>query len=173
MTRRVALWLTGLAALGLLAVLVGLDTRLHDAGGPGIVPFELAGSAARADAILAEWGPDGRDTARLSLRLDFAFLIAYGAFYALAAAAARDLARARGWSRLVPPAALVLAVPLGAALLDAVENVFLLLTIGDAGPWAPRLAAVFAGGKFVLTAATAAYVLIVLARGAAGAVRSR
>ena len=41
--------------------------RIQDSGGPGIVPFELAGGTERATEILGEWGEAGRDAAKLSL----------------------------------------------------------------------------------------------------------
>lgn len=165
MTRRRGLWLSGLVAAGLLAALAVLDARLKEIGGPGIIPFELAGSRSRARTILDEWGAAGRPTAELSLWLDFAFLTAYGAFFALAAWASRDLARRHRWSRLVAPRWAVVGVPVGAAVFDAVENVFLLLVIGDPlGEAWSRLAAVFAVGKFTLSFITLAYLLAVLAR---------
>ena len=165
MTRRRGLWLSGLIAAALLAVLAVLDARLQETGGPGIIPFEVAGSRSRADAILVEWDMPGRATARLSLWLDFAFLTAYGAFFALAAAALRDLAQRHTWSSLVAPYWAVVGAPVGAALFDAVENAFLLLAIsdrlGEAWPW---LAAIFAAGKFALSLVTLCYLVAVLGR---------
>lgn len=162
------MWLTAAGALVLFVVLGVLDGRLQQTGGPGIVPFELAGDLPRAQEILADWGAAGRDTARLSLWLDFAFLAAYGAFLALAAAALRDMALRRGWRRLAPARRLVVMLPVGAAGLDALENLFLLLTVGEhGGVAAPRLAALCAIGKFALLGATLAYILAVLTRAAA------
>lgn len=169
---RRALWLTGLSTLALLVALGTLDGRLQETGGPGIIPFEIAGSLARAREILADWGAAGRETARLSLYLDFVFLAAYGAFFALATVALRDLALRRGWRRLAPPRALVMALPAGAAGLDVLENIFLLMAVNEiGGAVAPRLAAVFAAGKFALLGVTLAYILVVLARAAASARR--
>ena len=34
-------------------------------GGPGIIPFELAGSATRAEDIMTRWGSDGQRAATL------------------------------------------------------------------------------------------------------------
>lgn len=151
----------------LFVVLALLDGRLHETGGPGIVPFEVAGDLPRAKEILVDWGVAGRETARQSLWLDFAFLAAYGAFLALAATALRDLALRRGWHRLAPARRLVVILPVGAAGLDALENVFLLLTVGErGGAAAPRLAAIFATGKFALLGVTLAYFLAVLIRAA-------
>lgn len=100
--------------------------------------------------------------------LDFLFLAAYGAFLALGSTAVRDIALSRGWRRLVVGSALVVIVPVGAAGFDALENVFLLLTVGHhGGATAPRLAAIFAAGKFVFLGATLAYIVAVLARAAA------
>jgi hypothetical protein len=162
------LWLSGAIALVLFVVLGVLDRRLQQTGGPGIIPFEVAGDLPRAREILADWGAVGRDTARLSLWLDFAFLAAYGTFFALAAASLRDVALRRGWRRLAPARRLVVMLPIGAAALDALENVFLLLTVSEhGGATAPRLAAICAAGKFALLGATLAYILAVLTRAAA------
>ena len=172
MRLRLGLWLTGFAAVALFVALSVLDGRLHETGGPGIIPFELAGELARAREILADWGSEGRDTARLSLWLDFAFLVAYGGFLALAATAARGLALRRGWRRLAAARGLVVALPVGAAALDVLENIFLLATVGaHGGATSPRLAAICATGKFALVIATLAYILAVLARAATSARR--
>ena len=171
MTRRRALWLTGLASLALFAVLTALDLRMRDAGGPGIVGFELAGSEERAVGILADWGAAGRDAARASLWIDFPFLLAYGAFLTLAVAALRDLARRRGLGRLAAAGVGIVALPATAAAFDAIENVGLLVAVeGEGGDRAPLLATVCASLKFVLLAIAIAYLAAVpiAARRAAG-----
>jgi hypothetical protein len=132
---------------------------MKDAGGPGMVPFELTGGQDRADEILAEWGEDGQDAARESLWIDFGFLLAYGAFLTLALAATRDLAIRRGWRRLGAIGRVVL--PFGAlgAAFDALENACLLLTLDGAGAAFPLLATIFASLKFLFLAAAIAYIL--------------
>lgn len=160
MNRRGALWLFGLTALALLGVLALLDLRMEDAGGPGIVSFELAGSSERASEILAQWGEDGRSAARLSLWLDFPFLLAYGAFLSLAVMAVRDAGAKRGWRRYAKPGALIAALVWVAAAFDAVEDVNLLLVLGGhGGGVAPALATGFAIGKFIGLAVVAAYLI--------------
>lgn len=162
MTRGRALVLLAVAVLVLLAAMKPAEDRMTGKG-PGIVAFELAGSADRSQEIQAEWGEDGRDAARQQLWIDYAFMLAYGAFLVLAAAATRDLARSRGWRRLIAVGAL--AVPAGgiAAGCDAVENACLLLTLGGAGSWAPVTATVFAVAKFALLLIAVAYILAGLA----------
>lgn len=162
MTRGRALALLAVAMLALLAAMQPAEQRMTD-NGPGMVPFELAGSAERSQEIRAEWGEDGRDAARQQLWIDYGFMLAYGAFLVLAAAATRDLARSRGWRRLIALGAL--AVPAGgiAAACDAVENACLLLTLGGAGGWAPVTATVFAAVKFALLLIALAYILSGLA----------
>jgi hypothetical protein len=158
--RRGALWLFGLAALMLLGVLALLDLRMEDAGGPGIVSFELAGSTERAGEILVQWGEDGRSAARLSLWLDFPFLLAYGAFLSLAVMAMRDGGANRGWLRYAKAGALIAVLPWVAAAFDAVEDVNLLLTLdGHGGGAAPALATGFAIAKFIGLAVVAAYLI--------------
>src|SRR5689334_6927527 len=158
MTRARALVLLAVAVVGLLAAMKPAEDRMTE-NGPGIVSFELAGSADRSQEIQSEWGEDGRDAARQQLWIDYGFMLAYGAFLVLAAAATRELARSRDWSRLV--AVGVLAVPAGgiAAGCDAIENACLLLTLGGAGSWAPVTATVFAVAKFTLLLIALAYIL--------------
>ncbi len=150
----------GVLALVIGGVLLSIDGRMWDEGGPGIVGFELAASEERAQDILIEWGEDGRDAARLSLWLDFAYLATYGAFWVLATLATRDLASRRGWRRLtrLGPAAVALAV--AAPVLDAAENTCLLLVLGGSGGAAlPALATVFASGKFAALTFAIGYVV--------------
>lgn len=135
------------------------EERMQDAGGPGIVSFELAGGQNRADEILAEWGGDGQDAARQSLWIDFGFLLAYGIFLTLAAAAIRDLARERGWRRLAAIGEVVVSFGALGAACDALENICLLLTIEGTGAALPLLATIFAAFKFVFLAAAIAYLL--------------
>jgi len=155
-------WLigSGVATVVLYVVLIVLDRKLTDTGGPSIVAFELAGSEERAAEILAEWGSSGRDHARSSLWIDFPFMLAYGAFLTLAALATRDFARQHGRRALATAG---VAAPLAAAAtagFDALENVFLLLTLGGHGGRAgPAIAAAAASVKFLLLAATIVYLL--------------
>jgi len=162
-TRRRGLIAAGIATVVLLLAMSPADQRMQDSGGPGIVPFELAGGQDRADEILAEWGEDGQDAARESLWIDFGFSLAYGTFLTLALAAVRDLARKRGWQRLAAIGGVV--VPFGAlaAAFDVLENICLLLTLDGAGAAFPLLATIFAGCKFVLLVAAIAYLLAGLA----------
>ena len=147
----------------LLLAMSPADQRMQDTGGPGIVPFELAGDQDRADEILAEWGEDGREAARESLWIDFGFLLAYGTFLTLALAAVRDLARKRDWRRLAAIGGVAVSFGALGAAFDALENICLLLTLDGAGATFPLLATIFAACKFILLAAAIAYLLIGLA----------
>jgi hypothetical protein len=153
----------GIASLLLFLAMSPAEQRMRDTGGPGMVPFELTGGEDRAEEILAEWGDEGQDAARESLWIDFGFLIAYGTFLTLAVAATRDLATERGWSGLAGVGRVV--TPFGAlgAAFDALENVCLLLTLGDAGKAYPLLATVFAACKFFFLAVAIAYLMVGLA----------
>lgn len=163
MTRRRGLIASGIATLALLLAMSPADQRMRDTGGPGIVPFELAGSQDRADEIFSEWGEDGQDAARESLWIDFGFLLAYGTFLTLALAAVRDLARERGWRRLAAIGGVVISFGALGAAFDALENVCLLLALDGAGAAFPLLATIFAACKFVLLAAAIAFLLAGLA----------
>ncbi|HEX2283327.1 MAG TPA: hypothetical protein VHI10_00650 [Mycobacterium sp.] len=133
--------LLGVGALAVFVVLAVLDLRLQDRGS-GIIPFEIAFSESRAQEILAEWGDSGRDTALASLWIDYLFIAFYGTYLAL----------------LMPGR--LAALPVAGAACDALENLFLLLTVGGrALDFAPVLAGVFAVGKFALLIATFGYLL--------------
>jgi hypothetical protein len=140
------------------------DQRMQDTGGPGIVPFELAGGQDRADEILAEWGEDGQDAAREQLWIDFGFMLAYGSFLTFALVTVLDLARKRGWRRLAAIGGGVVFFGALGASCDALENVCLLLTLAGAGAAFPLLATIFATCKFTLLTLAIAYLIAVLAR---------
>jgi hypothetical protein len=157
-TRKRALIALAIAMVAIGAVLLALDARMRDAGGPGIVGFELAGTQGRAAEILADWGGEGTDAAKASLWLDYAYIVAYGTFLVLAAAATRDLAERRGWTRMASLGFAVIPFAAGAAAFDAIEDVGLLLAVNQhGGDAAPRLAQVCALAKFALLAVTIAY----------------
>lgn len=164
MSGKRALIASAIATLTIGVVLLVLDTRMMDAGGPGIIGFELAGTEDRAAEILGEWGDRGADAARASLWIDYGFIVAYTTFLVLAAGATRRLAERRGWSRMA--AFGVVAAPLAAAAgaCDAIEDVWLLLAVDQhGGALAPRLGQLFAVAKFTLLAVTIAYLLAGLA----------
>ena len=56
------------AFVGYTAIMSVLERRMRATGGPGIIPFELAGSAFRAEQIMAQWGRAGERAARVSRR---------------------------------------------------------------------------------------------------------
>ena len=151
--RRALQALIALAFVCLLA-LAALDAPLRTPAAPrGIVSFELAGDAARAQRILESGGADGRARAARILALDFVFLAAYAPGLALLCAAASDRERARG-TRLATAAAVLAWGQLAAGGLDAVENLALLRILGGgtSAAWSV-LAAACAWPKFGLVAA--------------------
>jgi hypothetical protein len=97
MTRKRALILLAVSTVALGVFLTAIDPSTKDDGNPSIVAFEFAWDEERAAEIRADWGEEGRDAARLSLWVDFAYLLSYGAFLVLASAATRELAARRGW----------------------------------------------------------------------------
>lgn len=98
-------------------VMLLLERRMRETGGLGIIPFELAGSAAQSEDIMTRWGIDGQRAARLSLWLDFGYMATYGAFTMLLV----DRARRRRGHPAALPATVIVAVA-----ADATEGVSLL-----------------------------------------------
>lgn len=160
MTRRRALWILGVVALALFAVLLALDGRMQDAGSHGIVAFEVAFTSGKAQEIIVAWGSKGHDAAQLSLWLDFLYLIAYGLFLWLAVRALGDAFRGRGMDGWARPAGAISLLALICAAADAVEDIFLLLVLGGhVRSIGPPLAGSFATLKFACLAVVIAYLL--------------
>jgi hypothetical protein len=105
------------AFAGYTTVMTVLESRMRATGGPGIIPFELAGSGFRAEQIMAQWGRDGERAARASMWLDFGYMTTYGALAALLVERAR---RRRGHPRALTSAVAV------AVAGDAIEGISLL-----------------------------------------------
>ncbi len=129
-------------------------------GTPGVIEYEFVGSEDRATEMLAEWGEDGQDDIRLSLWIDYGFMLVYGAFFLLAGLATRDFARERGKQALASVGRWAPWCAVWAAIFDAIENANLLLILGGrGGSISPPLATICASIKFVLIAIAIGYVV--------------
>jgi hypothetical protein len=163
MSRKHVLILLGVATVAFTVIIELIDPS-RVSSGPTILAFEFAGSTSRAAQIMAEWGAKGRSAARLSLLLDYGYMLSYGLFFCLAGLAIRDTARIRGWRRLAVLGVVVPFFAVAAATFDASENVALLLTLaGSGGSFAAPFAAVCSGIKFTLIGIAILYVLVGLA----------
>jgi hypothetical protein len=159
LSRRQWIVLTGVATVAFWIAL-GIIERSLPNGTPGIVAFEFVRNADRAARFLAEWGAGGRDTARLSLIVDYGFMVSYGTFVTLAGLATRDFGREHDRRALASAGRVVPWFAAAAAVFDAGENAFLLLTVGgNGGSAAPVLATVCASVKWVLIVVAVGYVL--------------
>jgi hypothetical protein len=136
--------LMGLAALTLLcgaAMLPAMRTMGNH--GASLIAFESAGSVARSQEIISEWGSAGKTAMWWQLALDTPFLIGYGLFLAGACTAVARRARAVGKPRLERAAVAVAWLGPIAAAADFSQNVSLalILTGHVTQPW-PRISAV-------------------------------
>ncbi len=148
--RKRALVLLGVATVAFTVILELIDPS-RVSHGPTILDFEFAGSSARAAHIKAEWGAEGRSAAHISLLVDYAYMLSYGLFFALAGFAVRDAARVHGWNGLATVGRVVPYLAIAAAMFDASENVALLLTLGGNGAsFAPPFATGCSVLKFTL-----------------------
>jgi hypothetical protein len=146
--------------LFVMAVLNTVGDLLKTEAAPqGIVSFELAGDVPTAQAILDSWDL-ARTHAGFSLGFDFLFLVVYSTTIAFAcvwvACALRD-----HWRWLVSAGLLLAWGQWLAALLDAIENTALLVTLLDSptAPW-PQIARWCAVPKFALVFLGLAYVIL-------------
>jgi hypothetical protein len=157
--RRQATWALAPALLIQLRLFAALERRMRATGGPGIIPFELAGTPERTRRIIDVWGPDGRRAARQSLLLDYAFPPTYACLQALGCMATGDRYRAGGRSVLAAAGGPLAWGQLAAAGFDYVENTALLLTLAGRDSRAPALARRAALAKFALLFAGWSYML--------------
>jgi hypothetical protein len=133
---RRALW--ALAAITLIsgaAMLPAMSTMSDH--GASLIAFESAGSVARSQEIVSEWGGPGKTAAWWQLALDTPFLIGYGLFMAGACAAVARRAARVGKARLARAAALIAWCGPAAAGADFLQNVSLALILSGhvVQPW--------------------------------------
>jgi hypothetical protein len=153
----------GIATVAFNVVLFVIDQRLERTGGPSILGLEFAGSAERVDQIASEWGAHGVYLARLSLWIDFGFMVSYGVFFTLAGLATRDFAREHGRRALARAGLVVPYFAAAAAIFDACENSVWLLALGGHATSLAPVATGCAIVKFTLIGIAIVYSLCGLA----------
>lgn len=149
------------------ALMAFVDVPLQGDAAPwGIVSFELAGTPQRALAILLEWrSKSALGHAKLSLIIDFVYLLVYGVFFSMLAIWVGKRLDEETWSTRAAWAATL------AAGFDVLENGVLLFEVvrfSSPAPY-PQVALTFAGAKFVLLGVSVLYGVV----GGARAVRRR
>ncbi len=158
--RNRALVALGVSQAALTLEMLRLERAMIRTGGPGIIPFELAGTPARAAAIMSTWGADGQRAARRSLLMDYPYLVNYAALHALACAAARDALSRRGHDRLAAIGPAVAWGQIAAGGCDVIENAALLAVLAGSRQRAPGIARAGAQTKFALLAVGWGYLLV-------------
>lgn len=149
--RKRIFWLTLAASLVLLLVFNTTGAPLITSAAPmGIVSFELAGAPERAQAMLNAWDMSARLIAAFGLGIDYLFMVTYSMSISMAGLMAAEALRRCNWplAQLGGPLAWG---QLLAALLDAVENVALMVILlgGATSPWS-WIAYWCASVKFIL-----------------------
>src|SRR6187455_927538 len=150
-------------SLILMFQLRGFDASLQEAAPGGIVGYELAWSASRANEYLSAWrGTEALETAKVSLGVDFAFLLAYPLMFATGAGllVRRPIVGAFDRFGNVIRRAVLLCIP-----LDAIENLALWRMIDHgASDGLAHLATICAALKFALVIAATIWCLAALSR---------
>jgi len=153
-------WMFFAIAVALMIVMQLLGAPLKTADAPaGIVSYELAGSAAESQRILASWDAGTRASAGLNLGLDYLFIVSYAAAIgmgcSLLAVSIRQRAGVLAWVGIVLAWGQLLA-----GALDALENAALLRLLLGAEPAAwPAVARACAIPKFLIVALGILYLL--------------
>ena len=160
-------WMHASAQPRLLALLTGVTLALSvwlsvlgaalttEVTPQGIVSFELAGTAAAAQAVIGAWDARAREAAMLVQGVDFLFLVAYPLWFSLASL---RLGRRLGgvWQRAGQRLAWAVLL---AAPLDVIENLALIRQLEfGASDAAARIAWASAVPKFALVAVATVFV---------------
>ncbi len=139
--------------------MVIIDQELKVATAPyGIISLELCGyDYSSCEAILEDWGEEGKAMAMLSLGLDYLFMVLYP--IAICFGLLLALPNLSGKIRRIT---LVLAwVSLLSIPLDAVENIALIhVVLGLSGQMYSILGSYFATAKLLINGATIAWLII-------------
>jgi hypothetical protein len=139
--------------------LLGLERRMRSTGGPGIIPFELAGRE-RAQGIMDTWGAEGKAAAHRSLVLDFPYLVSYSGVHAIWCTMASETLHRNGREGAAKLGGLAAGSQLLAGACDAAENAALLGVLAGHTDVLPRVARSFALAKFGLLGVGFAYVAL-------------
>ena len=158
MRRGHAAALFALTNAALFAPLAVAERRMKATGGPGIIPFELAGTPERSQRMLDTWGEEGQAAARTSLLLDFGYLVTYTGLGVIGCLAAADAFEDAGWSPLAAAGGGLAIAQVAAGACDAAENTTLLQILRHGtGAGRPARARAFARAKFALLGAVWTY----------------
>jgi hypothetical protein len=144
---------TRILAAGQILLLIPLsacERRMRRTGGPGIIPFELAGTPERSRKIIETWGPSGQAAARVSLLLDYPFLLTYSGLQLDGCRSASRRLRRAGATALADAGRVIAPLQLAAGAFDAAENTTLLAILAGRDGRLPGLARFFASVKFAL-----------------------
>jgi hypothetical protein len=160
-----------LSLFGTMGFMVAFNVIHRPMAPYNILDYEFAWTPERAAEMFAAWGEAGQQAARTSLVIDFGFMPAYALLLASLALNEARLARAAWARRLSTPLRVQaagrlgwwpVALPFGAWLLDAIENLALMRALAQAAqpPAAPlAVAGTAATVKFALLAACALYIV--------------
>ena len=130
---------------------------------PGnIVQFELAHIEDVAKKIISEWGEEGVNKARVSIYLDFVFLILYSWALGLGcrvAAAFSDIQLFKS------PAIFFMRAAWFAGACDLIENFAMLFTLSHVNEFSVSMSFYFAIIKFMIVAIALMFILLAAAVG--------
>lgn len=124
---------------------------------PNIIEFELARTVDNALRIIAAWGEDGVDKARMSIYLDFAFLILYSWAISLGCRVASIFSKQQV---LISVGSFLAKAIWIAALCDFIENVAMLKTLQHVDELFLGIAFWTALIKFVWVIASLVFILL-------------
>lgn len=127
-----------------------------------IVQFELAGSVEVAAKIISEWTAEQINNVKVSIYLDFVFILAYCAAFMFACQAASIYSAVQGLIRMGSSIASLVWM---AGVCDAIENIALLKALVKISQPSVSVAFYFATIKFAILTLALLFVMICVAIG--------
>lgn len=122
-----------------------------------IVQFERAGTVEVAKKIMNEWSADELSNVKISIYIDFGFILAYCAAFMFACKAASVFS---GVHWLIKIGALCTAMCWLAGMCDAIENIAMLKTLNEISQIPVSIAFYFATVKFATLAFLLFFIII-------------
>jgi len=143
-----------------IAILWAFIMRFYTPG--NIVQFELAHSVDVADKIIQDWGAAGIEQARLSIYMDFVFLILYSWAIGLGC---KQVAKYSEIELFMRASVFFMKATWFAGCCDLIENLAMLFTLNHTNEMTVSAAYYFALLKFILLITSLLFIVFVFAIG--------
>ena len=129
---------------------------------PNIVAFELAGTVEAASKIISDWSSQQIERVRISIYLDFVFILAYCSAFMFACRASSNYSGVQFFSKTGKQLVVLIWI---AGLCDAAENIAMLKTLREISQTPVSVAFYTATVKFGILLLALVFILMCMVTG--------